>query len=151
MTNEQVKEILKKHLDNITIVKLRLLDLEDFDEHILEALCLPSVILSEVPRSVTNKINSITETVALNYKQTQVQLKKDIQSLNRDIERVEIALEGLKKLSQVDAFLVQKKWVEGLSWHEVGREFTKHFYYISDKSMSRKCKKALKKLSFFLS
>lgn len=147
MTNDEVKTMLRKHLDNITMVQMYLLNLDDINEEILESMCLPISVMSDMPKSVTNRINSITENVALNYNQNLTEATKEIHKLNRDIEKVEIAL---KRLKDIDRFLINKKWIEDLSWNEVGREFTSHYYYISGRNMKRRITKSLKKIASFL-
>lgn len=148
INTEEVKKLLRTHLDNITIVQLFLLDIDNLDEQILESLCLPNVVISDIPKSITNKIHSNTENVALNHETYKKNVLNDIHKLNKQINKIEKVLGRLK---EVDRFLITKKWIEDLTWNEVGREFTRKYYYISGDTMRKKVKNSLSKLAYFLS
>ena len=116
--------LLREHKTNIAMYNQLLMELETLDNETIEMLAIPAVVLSDIPKSVTNKINDPTSIVSSMYAEHTKEITRELLHLGQEIDMVENALKSLRKKQ---LFLIKAKYFESLSWNETRLEFCKQF------------------------
>lgn len=145
-----IENILRTHLEKKARVRFRQLDIEELNKMLeykdkeykeshneaIEGLCMNASVISDMPKSITNKFHSKTETAAMNYREEYIhsndfdvieikgnieQIKKDIEQDIIEVERVEAMLTSL---NYQERFIVEQYYIHGLKW-----PYVENFYY----------------------
>lgn len=150
---EDVETMLKNHLKNeakLTEIKLKQEEYEerlqyagtvyqDSEEEVIEGMQLSGQVISDIPRSNTNKIsNTVYNTVVgynkeinhINnedrvYLENKIeQCKKEIDKLNKVIVRVN---NMLQQLSSEEEFIIKSYYMRRSKWDYVANEYYEEF------------------------
>lgn len=125
-----VDSMLRNHKENIALYNALLLELEHLDEETIEGLCIPAVVLTDMPRSVTNRINNPTANVTIHYMEQTKVIRQTLLSVGKQIDMVENALKALRNRQ---LWLIKARYFENLSWTEIRIEYCKVFPQVTQK------------------
>lgn len=166
----QIQEMLRKHLQKKSELAFRNLDLEEIEQLIsyhnlvyIEALgeciegeAMQAPALSAIPPSVTNKFNSKTENVMLNYNPVHenkidiIQLKIDKANIERQIAPLRREVETVERLlislSDKERFVVDLRYIRSYSVNEIVGQFASKFKYGSKTTIERIEEEAIEKM-----
>jgi len=150
---EDVEAMLREHLKNeakLTEIKLKQEEYEerlsyagtvyqDSKEDVIEGMQLSGQVISDIPRSVTNKISDTTYNTAANYSgelnhinvedraylENKIeQCKKETDKLNKVIVRVN---NMLNQLSYEEEFIIKTYYMRRSKWDYVANEYFEEF------------------------
>lgn len=166
----QIQEMLRKHLQKKSELAFRNLDLEEIEQLIsyhnlvyIEALgeciegeAMQAPALSAIPPSVTNKFNSKTENVMLNYNPVHenkidiIQLKIDKANIERQIAPLRREVETVERLlislSDKEKFVVDMRYIRSYNIEETISLFASQFRYGSRGTIENIEREALAKM-----
>lgn len=146
-----IENLLRKHLEKQAQLSFKTLDKEGLEKilqyhnqsseestnEVIESLSLSSIAISDMPKSQTNKFNSVTENTMLHYKDEAPEidiidikskinaLKAEIEPLDKDVKRVNTFLSGLSK----EEFLViNERYIYNQKWEYVSNAYYESFH-----------------------
>lgn len=150
---EDVETMLKEHRDNVS--KLKELGLkrdeyqerlnyagtvyEDSKEEVIEGMQLSGQVISDIPRSNTNKISNTTYNTVVNYNKEIFHVnKEDRKSLENKIEKCDKEIERLRKviarveniiepLSKEEKFVIEAFYMYKAKWDYISDEYYEKF------------------------
>jgi hypothetical protein len=124
-----IDNALREHRSNISMCNAYLMELQDIDRETIEMLCLPSVVISDMPKTVTHKINNPTANVSETYQRDKTILLREILRINAKIEVIENVL---KYLNRKQRFVIESKYFENMTWEELTIAYCKQFPLIKE-------------------
>jgi 5'-deoxynucleotidase YfbR-like HD superfamily hydrolase len=144
-----VEEKLKNHKDNIARLQLNLLGMENLEREIIEELCLPACVITDMPRSITNKFSSKTENAAMIKEILMEHQKSELMRQSKEICKIETVL---KTLSKLDMCLVNLRYFEKCTWGLTAKLWAESagIDYISRETLKKHKKRILRKLETLL-
>lgn len=148
-----------KNLENQLVLHKKPSSLENTEE-VIQGLAIGAVALSDMPKSITNKINSPTESVAMNYlyylqpseleikaiKATLAEKARTLHQLNHEITLVDNLLISL---TDKESFIIKNIYFKGFTATQVMWMFNNEFHHCmltSIKSIFRMKYQALEKM-----
>jgi hypothetical protein len=144
-----IEEVLYNYKNWIAKKNYLEIELTNINETI-EEICIPATILSDMPRTITNKITSKVENAVekiekLNINEIQIKIKK----INKQIQKIENALNFLAPLEKI---IIIERYVNLKSWDYVAKQYAieANFDWISIKTIKRKKNVILEKVKPFL-
>ena len=163
-------ELLRTYLEKKAELAFRTLDIEEIEQRIayhnlvyvetlnecLEGEVMKAPVLSDIPKSVTNKFSSSTENTALNYntvyenKVDVLQLKIDKANMERQIAPLRREVETVERLlislNDKEKFVVEMRYIRDYSNNETVMRFASKFGYGSKGTIENIEKEALAKM-----
>jgi hypothetical protein len=112
----------------------------------IEEICLAAPVISDIPKSVTNKFSSVTENAAIEYPERIKELCKMINSISWEIADTS---DLMKFLPEDEKFIVELKYLDDRenTWKEIIEKYDKKFdISISLETVKRKKNLALEKI-----
>jgi hypothetical protein len=144
-----IEDKLKMHKENICKLQLALLELDNLERELIEELCLPACVITDMPRSVTNKFHSATENAVIAKDLLKHHHIDEIMRQSKEICRVETVL---KTLSRLDKALVELRYFEKCTWGMTAKLYAEKadIPYISKDALKKANKRMLYKLETLL-
>lgn len=141
-----------------TLLKQDLQPIDTDEKEVIEEQCLSASVITDTPRSITNKFNSKTENAALNYREylnrkplTKPEIrdvikknKEKITVLEMDVKLVDTVF--LPCLDVKEEFIIRSLYFEGYSWHEITARFAEKFDAREEPTLKDMRKYALQKM-----
>jgi len=126
---------------------------------LLDPSYISAVSYSMIPKSITNKFNSIVENTVLEKEKNKEEvdrLKAELWELAKErlylqikVEYVQALLEGL---TAEEKFIIERYYFDGLQWYMVAEKYRQEYgEYKTAKTMKRKGYEALRKMERNLS
>lgn len=174
MTTDELKHLLESYTKFKSLIKLKSIRIEEIqkqreyanqeyieaDAVAIEGLSLRAPVLSDIPKSVTNKFNSTTENVAIAYNQDkhhrndfdvtdlkceEYQLQGDIEQLTRDVAKVDALIASL---GDKHKFVICKYYFQKYNYSDIAKQYSETFRlnYISVNYLKEINAKALRKM-----
>ena len=176
-TIAEIKTMLSNYRPNKSLVKEKKKQLEcleamlDYnnkkpnitEREAIEGACLNASRLSHIPRSITNKFHSVTESVALMYQEELKPNRFDKNKILTEISRIKFEMDKLsdeitlidnliKALSDKQRFIVKTKYIEGYTTKETNILYNEKFIFDLEETGLLKSKaKALQEMAEILS
>lgn len=144
-----IEERLKNHKENIARLQLNLLNIDNLDREIIEELCLPASVVTDMPRSLSNQFSSKTEDAAICREIWKSKSYDDIMKQSKEIARIETVL---KTLARLDMLLIDLRYFQNCTWGLTAIMYAKHagIGYISKEALKKQKKRILLKLETLL-
>ena len=144
-----IEDKLKNHKENIARLQLNLLNLDNIDRELIEELCLPASVITDMPRNFSNAFHSKTEDAVFKREFFRNSTYDEIMKQSKEICRIEAVL---KTLSKQDMLIVELKYFQGETWGNIANRFSKEIgvTYVDKKTIKRKNQKILLKLNTLL-
>ena len=144
-----IEEKLKDHKENIARLQLNLLNLDNIDRELIEELCLPASVITDMPRSPSSQFSSKTENAVFQREFFKEDAYDELMKQSKEICRVEAVL---KTLSRQDMLIVELKYFEGETWGNIANRFAKEIgvTYVDKKTIKRKNQRIILKLNTLL-
>lgn len=150
---EDIEIMLKNHLKNESKKTEILLKIEEYkerleyagtvykdtDKEVIEAMQLASNQISDMPRSITNKISDTTANTAINYQKELIHineedreyLKRKIQELKLEEKRLDKEIVRVKnmlmQLSEEEEFVIRIYYMKKSKWDYVSQQYCAEF------------------------
>ncbi len=127
------EEMMQNYNYNVTRIKMLCIELQYIDNELIEQLSLPAVVLSSIPKSITNNFYSNTENVALEYENKKLEFIKEIQQLTKIVQKTDTMLNSL---NEKERFIINKRIFEtnnqnGVnSWRDIAVSYSEKFEFI---------------------
>jgi len=158
---KQIEQILKRHKSNLSqlyIIECQMQEIENSIQ-LLDPSYISAVSYSMIPKSITNKFNSIVENTVLEKEKNKEEvdrLKAELWELAKErlylqikVEYVQALLEGL---TAEEKFIIERYYFDGLQWYMVAEKYRQEYgEYKTAKTMKRKGYEALRKMERNLS
>lgn len=172
-----IQKLLKEYRENRAKIRYFMLDVRglehllelepethiESDKETIEGICLNAVALSDMPRSVTNKFHSNTETAAISYEKQQEyvtpskpkirQMIKDIESriypLQQQVKLVEDVL--LPCLNVKEEYIIRALYIDEYSWSEIVQNYSDKFDVREERTLKDIRKYAFAKMESIIS
>ena len=144
-----IQEKLKNHKENIARLQLNLLNLDNIDRELIEELCLPASVITDMPRNFSNAFHSKTEDAVLKREFFKDATYEEIMKQSKEICKIETVL---KTLSRYDLYFVELKYFEKCTWGLTAKLIAERlgFDYISKDTIKRQNKRIILKLQTLL-
>ena len=144
-----IEEKLKDHKENIARLQLNLLNLDNIDRELIEELCLPASVITDMPRSLGNQFSSKTENAVFQREFFKENAYEEIMRQSKEICRIETVL---KTLSKTDLYFVELKYFEKCTWGLTAKLYAERlgYDYISKDTLKRHGKRIILKLETLL-
>ena len=144
-----IEEKLKNHKENIARLQLNLLNIDNIDRELIEELCLPASVITDMPRNFSNSFHSKTEDAVFKREFFKDNMYEEIMRQSKEICKIETVL---KTLSKQDMLIVELKYFEGETWGNIANRIAKEIgvTYVDKKTIKRKNQKILLKLNTLL-
>lgn len=146
---KNIKISLNSDLKRLTDFK------RDSDNDYIEGLTFSNFELSDMPHSNTNAFHSVTENVALNYKQVikneAKEVKKALKEIVKEMYHIEIVIDkieiGLNALTQTQIDILKLKYWQDNTWNEIVECLKKDKVYYSKRQVQTIAKKGIIKIN----
>ena len=140
---------MKDHKENIARLQLNLLNLDNIDRELIEELCLPASVITDMPRSPSSQFSSKTENAVFQRDFFKEDAYDELMKQSKEICRVEAVL---KTLSRQDMLIVELKYFEKCTWGLTAKLYAERlgYVYISKDTIKRQNKRILLKLQTLL-
>jgi len=144
-----IESLLHQHKEKIARLQLNLLNLDNIDRELIEELCLPASVITDMPRNFSNSFHSKTEDAVLHREFFKNATYDELMKQSREICRIDTVL---KTLSKSDMLLIELKYFEGETWGNIANRYAKEtgVSYVDRKTLVRKKKRILLKLETLL-
>lgn len=125
---------LQEYIDNRTHYNLLLIEIDDITTEIIEKISFPSIsasIISDMPRSQTNKFHSTTEINALLEGKLNPSLQAELVRRGRHLEKCNNILAEI--LTAGEIFLLSKRYFEKdihgkpYTWSQIAGAYTRQY------------------------
>jgi hypothetical protein len=130
-------------------LQLNLLNLDNIDRELIEELCLPASVITDMPRNFSNSFHSKTEDAVFKREFFKENAYQEIMRQSKEICKIETVL---KTLSRYDLYFVELKYFEKCTWGLTAKLIAERlgFDYISKDTIKRQNKRILLKLQTLL-
>jgi len=144
-----IEDKLRNYKENVARLQLNLLNLDNIDRELIEELCLPASIITDMPRNFSNAFHSKTEDAVLHREFFKNATYDELMKQSREICKIETVL---KTLSKSDMLLVELKYFENETWGNIANRYAREIgvSYVDKKTLVRKKKRILLKLETLL-
>ena len=144
-----IEEKLKNHKENIARLQLNLLNIDNIDRELIEELCLPASVITDMPRNFSNAFHSKTEDAVFKREFFRENTYDEIMRQSKEICRIETVL---KTLSKIDMYFIELKYFEKCTWGLTAKLYAQKlgYDYISKDTVKRHNKRILLKLQTLL-
>ena len=122
--------MLREHKTKISMYNALLLELNKIDKESIEGLAIPAVVISDMPKSITNNIHDPTFNAFLAYSNEADEIRRELIDIGHDIDIVENAL---KSLRTKQLWLIKARYFDHLNWQEIRVEYCKQFPQYTEK------------------
>jgi uncharacterized protein (DUF885 family) len=152
MIEQKLREY-KSNLSKLHLIECEMQRIEN-EIQLIDPSYISAVQYSNMPKSVTNKFNSIVENTVIEIENNREQMDRlktdlwgyaaEIAKIKPKIRYVEALLEGL---TEEERFAIEKFYFDGLPWHLVAERYSKEYgIYKTPKTMRGKRNEALQKM-----
>jgi DNA-directed RNA polymerase specialized sigma subunit len=111
-----VSEWFKQYLRNVDLRDYLQIELKYCGRETIEAMQLTAYVMTDIPRSETNKTYQPTENIALSIDTINQDTIKKFREVTKEIE---IAEKLINKLPERQRFVVREKYINGASWAKI--------------------------------
>jgi hypothetical protein len=128
----KIDKILTDYVNDMIAVRIQTLNIDLLQKDLIEGHAIAANKLSGIPYSVTNRLFSKTENIAIILAELEDSEKKQILEKSKRIMEIELQIARRK---ETDRFLIynyiEKITINSESWEDIADLYTKRFHYIT--------------------